>query len=230
MPEYFFKPEEIAALPVIGSDKLYPVNRIFCVGRNYADHAKEMGAEVDRQRPFFFTKPATAIVHSGAAIDYPPGTENLHYEMELVVALAGPLFEANRNQVKAGIFGFTCGIDLTRRDLQAGLKEKKHPWDLAKAFENSAVVCAINRSVSINDIDDKIIELSQNGRLRQRARLGDMVWRIEELLEFLSRYYHLGAGDLVFTGTPAGVGAVVKGDTLTGSITSVGTIEVSFNT
>ena len=229
MPEYFFKPEEIAALPVTGSDRLYPVKRIFCVGRNYADHAREMGAEVDRKQPFFFTKPASAIVHSGASIDYPPGTENLHYEMELVIALDEPLFEASQDQAMGAIFGFACGLDLTRRDLQAGFKEKKHPWDLAKAFEESAVVSAINRSVSIDDIDDKIIELSQNGELRQHARLGDMVWRLEELLEFLSRYYHLQAGDLIFTGTPAGVGATVKGDTLTGSITDIGTIEVSIN-
>lgn len=229
MPEYFFKPEKIAALPVIDSDRLYPVHRIFCVGRNYAAHAKEMGAEVDRQQPFFFTKPATAIVHSGTAIDYPPGTQNLHYEMELVIAIDRSLFEANRHQAMTGIFGLACGIDLTRRDLQAGLKEKKHPWDLAKAFENSAVVSAINRGISINDIDDRVIELSQNGELRQHALLGDMVWRIEELIEFLSRYYHLQAGDLIFTGTPAGVGATEKGDTLRGSITDIGKIEVSIN-
>ena len=230
MPEYFFNPEEIPALPVIGTDTLYPVKRIFCVGRNYAEHAKEMGAEVDRKQPFFFTKPASAIVHSGSAIDYPPGTENLHYEMELVIALAQPLFEASLEQAKASIFGFACGIDLTRRDLQAGFKEKKHPWDLAKAFEDSAVISAVNPDISIDDIDDKVIELSQNGERRQQAHLGDMVWRIEELLEFLSRYYHLQAGDIIFTGTPAGVGATVKGDKLTGSITDIGLIEVSINT
>lgn len=230
MPEYFFKPEEISALPVIGSDKFYAVNRIFCVGRNYADHAKEMGAEVDRQQPFFFTKPASAVVHSGTSIDYPPGTNNLHYEMELVIAIAEPLFEASHDQAKSAIFGFACGLDLTRRDLQARFKEKKHPWDLAKAFENSAVISAINRSVSMESIDDKILELSLNGEIRQHARLGDMVWRLEELLEFLSRYYHLQPGDLIFTGTPAGVGATVKGDKLTGSITDIGTIEVSINT
>lgn len=229
MPEYFFRPHEQPALPVTGSDRLYPVSRIFCVGRNYAEHAKEMGAEVDRQQPFFFTKPASAIVHSGAAIDYPPGTENLHYEMELVVAIAEPLFESDHRQAKSGIFGFACGIDLTRRDVQAGLKNKKHPWDLAKAFENSAVISAIERSVSIDNIDDRVIELFQNGELRQHARLGDMVWRIEDLIGFLSRYYHLQAGDIIFTGTPAGVGATVKGDKLTGSISGIGTIEVSIN-
>ena len=230
MPEYFFDPQEIPALPVLGSNSLYPVNRIFCVGRNYADHAKEMGAEVDRDQPFFFTKPSSAIIHSGSVMDYPPGTHNLHYEMELVVALAEPLFEADTVQAKASIFGFACGIDLTRRDLQARFKEKKHPWDLAKAFEDSAVVSAINRSALIDDMDDKVIELYQNTELRQQARLGDMVWRIEELLEFLSRYYHLQAGDIIFTGTPAGVGVTVKGDKLTGSISDIGSIEISINT
>ena len=229
MPEYFFEPQDIPALPVMGSDRLYAVNRIFCVGRNYADHAKEMGAEVDRQQPFFFTKPASAIVHSGTIIEYAPGTDDLHYEMELVVALAGSLFESSREQARDAIFGFACGIDLTRRDLQAHLKEKRLPWDLAKAFENSAVISAINRQVSMDDMDEKIIELSQNGEPRQRARLGDMLWRLEELLEFLSRYYHLQSGDIIFTGTPAGVGATVRGDRLTGSITGIGTIEVTIS-
>ena len=178
---------------------------------------------------FFFTKPASAIAHSGTDIDYAPGTSNLHYEMELVVALSAPLFECTKDEAKAGIFGFACGIDLTRRDLQARFKEKKHPWDLAKAFENSAVISAINRNVSPDDLDEKIIELSQNGELRQRARLGDMLWRVEDLLEFLSRYYHLQAGDIIFTGTPAGVGATVIGDKLTGSIDAIGTVEISIN-
>lgn len=229
MPEFFFKPQDIPALPVLNSDRHYAVNRIFCVGRNYADHAREMGAEVDRQQPFFFTKPANAIVHSGTSIDYAPGTASLHYEMELVIALASPLFEATREQARQAIFGMACGIDLTRRDLQTGFKQKGLPWDLAKAFEDSAVISAISRNIDLDDFDEKVIELSQNGEIRQRARLGDMVWRLDELLEFLSRYYHLQAGDIIFTGTPAGVGAVQKGDHLSGSITDVGTIEIDIN-
>ena len=230
MPEYFFNPEEIPALPVIGSDRLYPVSRIFCVGRNYVDHAKEMGSQVDKDEPTIFTKPANSIVRSGSTIPYPAGTEDLHYEMELVVAIGSDLFQADAHTASQAVFGFACGVDFTRRDLQAKAKKKANPWDMGKAFENSAVISAINRNVSINDMDDKVIQLSQNEELRQKAHLGDMVWRIEEVLEFLSHYYHLQAGDIIFTGTPAGVGATIKGDKLTGSITDIGTIEVSINT
>ena len=227
MNEYFFEPVKTTSLPVTGSDKRYPINRIFCVGRNYVDHAKEMGAEVDRDQPFFFTKPADSIVHSGSKIGYPPGTENLHYEMELVVAIAHEVFQADLEQAKASVFGYACGLDLTRRDLQSRFKQKSHPWDLAKAFENSAVMSAINSSISIDDLNDRKIELRQNGTLKQSALLADMVWRVEELIEFLSHYYHLKAGDLIFTGTPAGVGAIEKGDTLKGSITGIDSLELS---
>ena len=229
MNDYFFEPKPIPSLPVVGSDKLYPVNRIFCVGRNYADHAKEMGAEVEKDQPFFFTKPASAIVHSGAEIPYPPGTENLHYEMELVVAISSNVFKASIEQAKNTVFGYACGLDLARRDLQARFKQKAHPWDLAKAFEDSAVVSTLNTSISINELDNKAIELKQNGEVKQQARLGDMVWRVEELIKFLSHYYHLQAGDLIFTGTPAGVGPIEKGDRLQGSIDGVGLIGLSIN-
>lgn len=226
MSEFFFEPNQISFLPVIGNNKLYPVNRIFCVGRNYVDHAKEMGAEVERDQPFFFTKPASAIVLSGNEIPYPPGTDNLHYEMELVVAIGTDVFQASVERAKNAVFGYTCGIDLTRRDLQTHFKQKAHPWDLAKAFEDSAVVSALNTAISINDLDDRIIEFKQNGKIKQQAKLGDMVWRIEELIEFLSFYYHLQAGDLIFTGTPAGVGPIDRGDLLQGRIDDVGDIEL----
>ncbi len=226
MTEYFFQPAPIASLPVIGSDKHYSVNRIFCVGRNYADHAKEMGAEVEKDRPFFFTKPASAIVHSGAEISYPSGTENLHYEMELVVAIGSSVFEVELEQAKHAVFGYACGLDLTRRDLQARLKKKAHPWDLAKSFEKSAIISALNTDVEIDSLDQKTIELRQNSETQQYAKLGDMVWRVEELVEFLSHYYHLQPGDLIFTGTPAGVGAIEKGDFLQGSIDGIGQIEL----
>lgn len=229
MTDYFFEPKPIPSLPVVGSDKHYPVNRIFCVGRNYADHAKEMGNEVEKDQPFFFTKHASAIVHSGAQIPYSLGTENLHYEMELVVAIGSNVFEASIEQAKNAVFGYACGLDLTRRDLQARFKKKAHPWDLAKAFEESAVISALNTDISINKLDDKAIKLKQNGEVKQQAKLGDMVWRIEELIEFLSHYYHLQTGDLIFTGTPAGVGPIEKGDVLQGSIDEVGLIELSIN-
>ncbi len=227
MTDYFFEPAPIASLPVAGSDKRYAVNRIFCVGRNYADHAKEMGAEVEKDQPFFFTKPGSAIVHSGAEISYPPGTENLHYEMELVVALGCNVFQADQQQAKKSIFAYACGLDLTRRDLQARFKQKAHPWDLAKAFENSAVVSGLNTEVELDSLDDKTIQLKRNDQIKQQAKLGEMVWRVEELIEFLSHYYHLQAGDLIFTGTPAGVGPVERGDQLQGSVDGVGSIELS---
>jgi len=226
MNEYFFEPNPTVSLPVVGSEKRYPVNRIFCVGRNYADHAKEMGAEVEKDQPFFFSKPASAIINSNSEIPYPPGTENLHYEMELIVAINASVFQADIEQAKKSIFGYACGLDLTRRDLQSRFKKKAHPWDLAKAFENSAVVSALNTSILINDLDDKTIELKQNDEIKQHAKLGDMVWRVEELIEFLSHYYHLQAGDLIFTGTPAGVGPIERGDYLQGSIDNVGEIEL----
>ena len=226
MTEYFFQPAFPASLPVLGSDKHYSVNRIFCVGRNYADHAREMGAEVEKDQPFFFTKSPSTIVHSGSEIPYPPGTENLHYEMELVVAIGSSVFEAGVEQSKNAVFGYGCGLDLTRRDLQARFKQKAHPWDLAKSFENSAIISALNTEIEINSLDEKIIELKQNGEIKQHAKLGDMVWRVEELTEFLSHYYHLQPGDLIFTGTPAGVGPIVKGDLLEGSIDGIGDIEL----
>ncbi len=227
MTEYFFQPAPIASLPVTGSDKHYSVNRIFCVGRNYADHAKEMGVEVEKDQPFFFTKPASAIVHSGVEIRYPSGTDNLHYEMELVVAVGSSTFETSLEQARNSIFGFACGLDLTRRDLQARFKQKSHPWDLAKAFEDSAVISALNTDVKLDSLADKTIELKQNGETKQQAKLGDMIWRVEELIEFLSYYYHLQPGDLIFTGTPAGVGPIEKGDLLRGSISDIGTIELT---
>ena len=227
MPEYLFNPEKIAALPVINSNKLYPVNRIFCVGRNYLEHANEMGSKVDKDEPTIFTKPTAALVQSGATIPYPQGTQDLHHEMELVIAIGSDLFEADTNQAKQGVAGFACGLDLTRRDLQAKAKKKANPWDMGKAFENSAIVSSINTAVSINDLDNKCIQLSVNGELRQKSYLGEMVWRVEEVIEYLSHYYHLQAGDIIFTGTPAGVSAIEKGDKLDGSISDIGTIELA---
>lgn len=227
MPVYFFTPEQTVALPVIGDDKLYPVKRIFCVGRNYADHAREMGVEVERNTPFFFTKPPSAIVKSGSEIGYPPATEDLHFEMELVVALGDAAFEATLDHARDCVFGYACGIDLTRRDLQSRFKQKSHPWDLAKGFENSAVIGPIKTGLAIDDLDDKAIQLELNGETRQKATLSDMIWRVEELIMHLSRYYHLEPGDLLFTGTPAGVGAVGPGDKLTGVIDGVGKISLA---
>lgn len=205
-------------VPVKGSGAAYPVYRIFCVGRNYADHAKEMGVEVDREAPFYFTKAPSAIQLSGATVPYPPGTENFHYEMELVVAIGAPAFKIAKSASQAAIYGYACGLDMTRRDLQLAARAKQRPWDLGKDVEHSAVISQITPAASIGAIGPQRISLSVNGVMRQDAHLHDLIWSVEELVSHLSGYYHLRPGDLIYTGTPAGVGPVVPGDTIVGEI------------
>lgn len=221
---------EIPATPLVAIEKEeagYPVHRIFCVGRNYAAHAAEMGNEVDREEPFYFTKPATAIVASGSTIAYPPGTSNLHYEMELVVALGAPAFRIAKEEAMSVVYGYACGLDMTRRDLQQVAKDKQRPWDLGKAFENSAVITPIVRAEDTLPMASQRIWLTVNGKARQEATLAEMVWSIPELISHLSHYYHLGPGDLIYTGTPAGVGAVVTGDHLQGGIDGLPDLSLS---
>lgn len=206
---------------------LYPVHRIFCVGRNYADHAKEMGVEVDREAPFYFLKDASCIVATGASIPYPPGTENYHYEMELVMAIGTPVFKADAAAAKAAIWGYACGLDMTRRDLQLAARAKQRPWDLGKNFEQSAVMAAITPAAEVGEIGPQKITLAVNGETKQNAHLSDLVWSPVELVQHLSRYYHLQPGDLIYTGTPAGVGPVVAGDKITGSIDGLAPIALS---
>ncbi|NWG53527.1 MAG: fumarylacetoacetate hydrolase family protein [Hydrogenophilaceae bacterium] len=222
MAEYVFPPPPVPAAAVRGGG-LYPVRRIFCVGRNYAEHAREMGGD-DREPPFFFTKPAAALTPSGAAIAYPPGTENFHYEMELVLALGASAHKIAAEDAQAAIYGYACGLDMTRRDLQAALREKKQPWDLAKAFEESAVLGEIAPASAIGHPRRAAITLAVNGKTRQRADIADMIWSAPEIVAALSLYYHLGPGDLIFTGTPAGVGPVVRGDRLDGVIEGLGAV------
>lgn len=199
-------------------DALYPVHRIFCVGRNYADHAAEMGVEVDREAPFYFLKDAQSLVQSGAQIPYPPGTENYHYEMELVIAIGAPAFRVNPEQARAAIWGYGCGLDMTRRDLQLSARAKQRPWDLGKNVEQSAVIAALTPAASVGEIGPQRITLSVNGETKQDAHLSDLVWSPVELVTHLSHYYHLAPGDLIYTGTPAGVGPVVTGDVIHGGI------------
>jgi len=205
-------------VPILGQDAGYPVRRIFCVGRNYAAHAAEMGHEVDREAPFYFTKSPSTICLSGQTIAYPPGTENYHHEMEFVVALSSPAFEVTADVALAAVYGYACGFDMTRRDRQQDGKDKRRPWDLGKDVENSAVIGAITPADQFGGIADQAILLTINGAERQAARLSDMVWSVAEIIAHLSQYYHLGAGDLIYTGTPSGVGPVVVGDALRGTI------------
>lgn len=191
-----------ASLPIVGSALRFPVRRIFCVGRNYADHAKEMGAAVEPGRPMFFCKPADAVVTDGADVPYPSATHELHHEVEMVLAMG-----EDRQ-----VWGVGVGLDLTRRDLQAQLKAKGHPWDIAKGFDHSAPVSALHRVEGGLPSADTALTLSINGELRQHATLAAMIHGVPELLAALAELFELKPGDLVFTGTPAGVAALQRGD------------------
>jgi len=213
------------AVPVVGEAGFYPVRRIFCVGRNYAGHAREMGSDPTREAPFYFTKPADALVAGGGAVPYPPGTTNLHHEVELVVALSKPVFRATAAEAATAVFGHAVGLDLTRRDLQNQAKDKGRPWCLGKAFEFSAPITPILRGSA--PIGSGEITLEVNGEVRQRGDISEMIWPIPDVIAHLSQYYHLGLGDLIFTGTPEGVGAVRAGDRLVGRIAGVGELTVT---
>ncbi|WP_354545801.1 fumarylacetoacetate hydrolase family protein [Roseovarius sp. MBR-78] len=214
-------------VPVEGTARGYPVRRIFCVGRNYAAHAAEMGNEVDREAPFYFTKSAHALCLSGATIPYPPGTEDCHHEMEFVVALGAPAFRVREAEAMAAVWGYGCGIDLTRRDLQGQAKDKRRPWDLGKDFEDSAIIGALTPRAAFGEIGDQAIRLAVDGRAAQAARLSEMVWSVPEIIAHLSRFYHLGAGDLIYTGTPAGVGPVAPGNVLEGEVDGLSPLRVT---
>jgi fumarylpyruvate hydrolase len=200
---------------VAGSALVFPVRRIFCVGRNYAEHAREMGASELRAPPFFFTKPADAVVASGAVVPYPRRTADLHHEIELVVALGAG----------SEIFGYAVGNDLTRRDVQAQAKKEGRPWDTAKGFDHSAPVSPITRAADIGHPERGRIWLEVNGQRRQDGDIADMIWGVREILAELSTWFELMAGDLVFTGTPAGVGPLQPGDRVRGGVDGVGILE-----
>jgi fumarylpyruvate hydrolase len=204
---------------VAGSALVFPVRRIFCVGRNYPEHAREMGASDVRAPPFFFTKPADAVMPSGSAVPYPSRTSELHHEIELVVALG-----AERE-----IYGYAVGNDLTRRDVQAAMKKEGKPWDTAKGFDHSAPVSPIARAADIGHPGRGRIWLEVNGKLRQEGDIGDMIWRVPEIVAELATWFELEAGDLIFTGTPAGVGPLKSGDGVRGGVDGVGLLEHSIS-
>ena len=221
-----FESPALPTAPVEGGGA-YPVRRIFCVGRNYAAHAAEMGHEVDREAPFYFTKSAFALERAGGTIPYPPGTGNFHYEMELVVALGAPAFKASREAAEAAIWGYACGLDMTRRDLQQQAREKQRPWDLGKDVERSAVIGEITRAADFGALGPQRIALSVNGQVRQDATLDELIHKVPEVIAHLSGFYRLGPGDLIYTGTPAGVGPVEPGDRLEGLIEGLAPIAVT---
>ena len=208
----------IPDIPVIGEDQGYPLRRIICVGRNYEAHAKELGNEVDREAPFYFTKSLNALALSGATIPYPPGTDDYHHEMEFAFVMGAPLFRANRDEALAAVYGYACALDMTRRDRQNDAKDKRRPWDLAKDVEGSAVIGPITKAADFGPVAGQQITLDVNGTRRQDATLDLLLHDIPSVIAYLSTYYHLGPGDLIYTGTPAGVGPVQEGDVLHGEI------------
>ncbi|PRY99225.1 fumarylpyruvate hydrolase [Jezberella montanilacus] len=229
MSTYVIPASPVVGLPIVGSSDLFPVRRVYCVGRNYAEHAKEMGF-TGREDPFFFCKPADALVAvpSGKPghIKYPSKTANLHYEMELVVALGKGGVDIPVEQANDCIFGYALGLDMTRRDLQNECKKQGRPWEIGKAFDESGPIGPIHPRDVVGTLDKGAITLQVNGVQRQSSDLSQMIWAVPETITYLSGLFELKAGDLIFTGTPEGVGAVVKGDKMVGHIAGLGDFEV----
>jgi fumarylpyruvate hydrolase len=210
--EFILPPPAIPSVAIAGSTQRFAVHRIYCIGRNYADHAKEMGMPVDRGTPLFFCKPADAVVEDGATIAYPSATHDLHHEVEMVVALQSGGTDIAESDALAHVFGYGVGIDLTRRDLQAAAKAKGNPWDTAKAFDQSAPVSAIHRVCQIGHPEHAQLSLAVNGTQRQHTDIAEMLFNVPQIIHALSKLFELKAGDLIFTGTPAGVAALKSGD------------------
>lgn len=227
MTTYLFDPPKVFSIPVRGENAEYPVARIFCVGRNYAAHAAEMGAEVDREAPWYFTKSAIHAVGSGTKLPFPPGTSNYHHEMELAFAIGLPVFRADPETARKAIFGYGCALDMTRRDRQQDGKDKRRPWDLGKDVEGAAVFAPLTRAAVFGAVGQQRIHLEVNGETRQDATLAELVWSCEEVICHLSQFYHLRPGDMVMTGTPAGVGPVEPGDVITGGIDGLDPISLT---
>jgi fumarylpyruvate hydrolase len=221
------EPAPVAALPVAGGDGLFPVRRIYCVGRNYAEHAREMGHDPDREPPFFFQKNPDNLIPGGGAFPYPTGSADVHHEIELVVALASGGEDIAVADALGRVFGYAVGLDMTRRDLQGEAKKLGRPWEVGKAFEKSAPCSAIVPASRIGHPASGAIWLEVNGKPAQRGDLSQMIWTVPEAIAHLSRLFRLSAGDLIFTGTPAGVGPVRRGDRLKGHIDGVGELEVA---
>jgi len=225
------RPWQIPTVPVAGGNERFPVRHIYCVGRNYAEHAKEMGGDATKEPPFFFTKPADAVVPvvppAIATVSYPLATKNYHHEIELVVAIGGSGVKIAPEAAQELVYGYAVGLDMTRRDLQSDMREKKRPWDIGKSFAQAAPIGPIHPVSAVGQLARGKIWLDVNGQRRQEGDLADMIWDVPHTLAFLSQYYELLPGDLVFTGTPAGVGAVVAGDRLNGGIDGLGTLAIT---
>jgi fumarylpyruvate hydrolase len=223
MPTAAVKVEPRRVIPVAGSQKVFPVRRVYCIGRNYADHAREMGGNPEREAPFFFMKPADAVLPveegSTTALPYPPGTQDFHHEVELVVALKSGGRDISEKEALSHVYGLAIGLDMTRRDLQGQSKEKRQPWENGKAADFSAPCGPLTRLAGQRALLKKsVISLKVNGKPRQNSALTAMIWSIPEQIAILSKFYELKAGDLIYTGTPAGVASVVRGDVLEAAV------------
>ncbi len=229
MPKLAIPAPEATTLPVAGTDTAFPVRRVYCVGRNYVEHAKEMGFS-GREAPFFFMKPADAVFHVAPGgtgeMPYPPGTTDLHHELELVVAIGIGGANIKAAQARSHVFGYAVGLDMTRRDLQGEAKKSGRPWEIGKGFDRSGPIGSIVPAARVTNIDQAAITLEVNGESRQKATTGELIWSIDEIIEHLSAFWRLEPGDLIFTGTPAGVAAVSRGDLMHGEIAGVGSITV----
>ena len=214
------------SLPVAGTARRFPVRRVYCVGRNYAAHAVEMGHDPDREDPFFFQKNPDGLVPGGGRFPYPAATSDVHHEVELVVALARGGAGIAVEDALAHVYGYAVGIDMTRRDLQAAAKKAGRPWEVAKAFEHAAPCSAVAPAAAVGHPDRGAVTLEANGEERQRGDLDQLIWKVPEIISYLSGLFTLAAGDVIFTGTPSGVGPVVRGDRLRGEVEGVGVIEV----
>lgn len=226
MTSYAITPPKEVFVPVIGNEMLFPVRRIYCVGRNYAEHAREMGADPEREPPFFFSKPRDAIVPCGGNIPFPPATNNLQHEVELVVAIGEGGLDIPVTEAMSHVYGYATGIDFTRRDLQTMAREKCHPWELGKGMDFGAPISPIVPVTSATPAADANIWLKVNDELKQSAQLNGLTWNVAEIINRLSHFFSLAPGDLIFTGTPGGVSTIVLGDTITCGIDGLPELQV----
>jgi len=228
MTQYLWTPPAVQSLPVRGINERFPINRLFFVGRNYHAHAVEMGKPVDKsaERPFYFTKAPQTLTPSGATVAYPPETGNFHFEMEMVVAIGAAAFRVSQEDAHKVIYGYAAGLDMTRRDLQLSARDKGRPWDLGKDVEQSSVCTEIVPMPGVI-IEQGAIALEVNGQTKQSSNVNKLIWNVREIIADLSLFYHLQPGDLIYTGTPEGVGPVVAGDSITGRVEGVGEVRLN---
>lgn len=226
-PAYVVEPQPIPTLPVRGTTKLFPIHRIYCVGRNYAEHAIEMGHDPNREPPFFFQKNADTVVPDGGVFPYPDKSSDVHFEFEMVVAIGKGGRDIPVEKALDHVYGYAVGLDMTRRDLQGEAKKLGRPWEVGKAFEHAAPCSAVVPAAEIGHPAKGAVKLEVNGEVRQQGDLSQMIWKVPEMISYLSGLFELKPGDLIYSGTPAGVGAVKRGDRLHGTVEGVGSITIT---